>query len=205
MTIECEQTVDLIQWSVSIGAPIIAGFVGVYFGSRLTNAQVKETNANAFVEKQLSQFYSPMLGLRKEIIMRSELRSKIQSVADQAWKELCEKDKGSSEALKKLSEKRYPEFGKIIDYDNRALTEQLIPAYKEMITLFRENMWLAEVETTKYFQILLEFIDIWDRWIDKSLPLEVWKKLEHSEDKLTPFYDHIESVHQSLISKLKSG
>ena len=63
-----------------------------------------------------------------------------------------------------------------------------------MIKIFRENMWLVELETVEYFQKLLEFIDIWDRYLDKSMPEEVLEKLNHSEENLKPFYYQLARV-----------
>ena len=84
-------------------------------------------------------------------------------------------------------------------------TEELIPAYKAMVKIFRENMWLAESSTREYFQKLLEFVDIWDRSLDKSMPVEVLKELKHTEKTLHPFYEHLEQTHSSLRKKLESG
>ena len=66
-------------------------------------------------------------------------------------------------------------------------------------------MWLAEPETVEYFKELLEFIDIWDRWLARSMPVEVWKKLDHPEEKLKPFYNNLEETHKRLRKKLESG
>ena len=207
MAAECEQSMGVIQWGVSIGAPIVSALAGVFIGSWLSSKQSKQARKHSFIEKQLAQFYSPMLGLRSEIEMRGKLRVKIQNAADASWKELCEdtRSKGGPEALQQLSEKRFPEFKNIIDYDNRTLAEQLIPAYKQMLAIFRENMWLAEPDTVGYFNELLEFIDIWDRWLDRSMPVEVWKKLNHTEEKLKPLYRNLEKAHKRLREKLKSG
>lgn len=207
MATECEQSMNVIKWGISIGAPIVSALAGVFIGSWLSSKQSKQARKHSFIEKQLGQFYSPMLGLRSEIEMRSELRAKIQNAADTSWKELCEdtRSKGGPEALKQLSDSRFPEFKNIIDYDNHALAEQLIPAYKQILTIFRENMWLAEPETVEYFKELLEFIDIWDRWLARSMPVEVWKKLDHPEEKLKPFYNNLEETHKRLRKKLESG
>ncbi len=207
MAAEYEQSMEVLQWGISVGAPIVSALVGVVIGSWLSSKQSKQARKHSFIEKQLAQFYSPMLGLRSEIEMRSELRLKIQNAADASWKELCkhESSQGGHEALQQLTENRFPEFEKIIDYDNRALAEQLIPAYKQMQTIFRENLWLAEPETVEYFKELLEFIDIWDRWLDRSMPVEVWEKLNHTEEKLKPLYRNLEETHKRLRNKLESG
>ena len=203
MTTECDQSYELIKWSISV----VAGLVGVYIGSWLSGKHAKLSRKHSYIEKQLSQFYSPLVGLHNEIEMLSELRGKIQAAASEAWKELCEeaRNRDGSDALKKLSDERYRSFGNIIEYDNRALQERLLPAYKQMIHIFRENTWLAEGETIEHFQNLLEFVDIWDRWLDDSMPVEVWRKLKHAEGNLDAFCKHIEITHKKLTEKLSSG
>jgi len=203
MTSECEQSIGFLSW----GLPALTGLVGVFIGAFLSGRQTQKLRKQSYLEKQLNELYSPLLGLRKEIVMRGKLRVKIQSTADSTWRELCEEARktGGPEATKKLTDQRYEEFGNIINYDNKVLEEQLLPAYKQMASVIRHNLWLAEAETSEYFQILLEFIDIWDRWLDNSMPGEVWEKLNHTEEKLQPFYEHLENTHKLLTEKLASG
>lgn len=68
------------------------GLIGVVIGAGLTAwfavRRGREERRHAFVEKQLSELYSPMLGLRAEIQTLSELRVEIQDEADAAWRDL---------------------------------------------------------------------------------------------------------------------
>ena len=207
MAEECNQAIEIVRWSISIGVPVVSGFVGIFIGAWLSGRQARAQRKHSFIEKQLSHFYSPMLGLRREIRMRGELRVKIQDTAGSAWKELCEDagQRGGAEETRRLSDDRFGEFKSIIEYDNRMLTEELIPAYKTMVKIFRDNMWLAEPSTREYFQKLLEFVDIWDRWLDKSMPVEVLEKLKYTEETLHPFYEDLEQTHGSLRKKLETG
>src|SRR3990167_940518 len=79
----------LITWVVSIAVPALAGLVGVVIGAWLTGRRERRQRRLAFVETQLRDFYSPMLGLRNEIRMRSELRVQLHETADAVWRELC--------------------------------------------------------------------------------------------------------------------
>lgn len=38
-----------------------------------------------------------------------------------------------------------------------------------------------------------------------ALPVEVLERLEHTEDKLNPFYEHLVRMHDELRAKLKAG
>ena len=74
-----------------------------------------------------------------------------------------------------------------------------------MAKLFRENLWLAEPETTKHYQHLIEFVELWDRWLAKAIPAEVIKRLEHGEDRLKPFYGYLQQKHDDLRAKIERG
>ena len=201
----CEQ-IDLIRWAVSIAVPAIAGLLGVGVGAWLMGRREKHQRRLAFVEKQLKDFYSPMLGLRNEISMRSNLRVRIHDIADTVWRELCAQAREVSlEALGELSKTRGPEFTSLIEYDNSQLRKELIPAYQQMAKLFRDNYWLAHPETRAHYQELIEFVELWERWLAKSIPAEVIQRLEHTEDRLKPFYAHLEKKYDLLRSSIESG
>ena len=201
-----QQSVELVRWGISIGIPALSGLVGVVIGAWLTGRRERSQRRLAFVEEQLKDFYSPILGLRREIRMRSELRVRIHDTAGTVWRELCEEKRQISvDALGEFSIARGPEFEKLIEYDNKQLQEELLPAYRQMVKLFRENLWLADVDTREHYQRLIEFVDLWDRWIAKSIPGEVIERLDHSEENLKPFYDHLQQRHDALRSKIEQG
>lgn len=207
MSWSTQETTELVRWGLSILVPAISGLGGVAIGAWLTARQGRKQRKYAFVEKQLREFYSPLLGIRLEIRMRSELRARIHTVANNQWKKLCAeaREAGGPDQLRKLSDERFPEFKRLTEYDNRQLTEELLPAYRQMIDIFRKNLWLAEPETQRHFGKLVEFIDLWDRWIDKAIPPEVIEALQHGEESLYPFYEHLEQAHRELQGMIKSG
>jgi len=201
-----QQSIELARWAISIGVPALSGLAGVVIGAWLTGRRERRQRRLAFVERQLKDFYSPLLGLRKEIRTRSELRVRIHNAADAAWRQLCDDARNVNvEALQKLSQTRGPEFTSLIEYDNKQLQEDLLPAYREMVKLFRESLWLADPDTREHYQQLLEFVELWDRWLAKSIPAEVIQSLEHSEENLKAFYDHLQERHDALRAKLERG
>lgn len=173
-----QQSVELIHWAVSIAVPSVSGLWGVVIGAWLTGRRDRSQRRLAFVEAQVKDFYSPMLGLRNEIGMLSELRARIQGTATVVWKELCqERLQISSEALGELSRTRTHEFTKLTEYDNKQFREDLLPAYRQMARLFRENLWLADPDTREHYEHVIEFVEVWDRWLAKSIPVEVTERL----------------------------
>jgi hypothetical protein len=147
-----------------------------------------------------------MLGLRNEIRMRSELRERIHDTTDLVWRELCAEARESrGDALGQLSRTRGPEFTAVIEYDNARFREEIFPAYRQMATIFRENYWLAGPNSRSFYQQLIEFVDIWERWLARSLPPEVISRLGHSETVLGGFYHDLEREHDTLRDRVQAG
>jgi len=201
-----QQSFEMVRWATSVAIPAASGLAGVVIGAWLTSLREVKQRKLAFLEKQLSAFYSPMLGLRNEISAHGSFRLRVQNEADAAWRQLCaETENIDIEARQRISDQRGPEFTRIIEYDNAKLHEELLPAYRKMVDLFRDCYWLAESETRAYFPKLLEFVEVWNRWNDKAIPLEVLKRLEHGENNLDLFYVHSEQIHDAIRKKLKNG
>ena len=201
-----QQSIEAVRWAVALIVPAAAGLVGVVVGAWLTSRRERRQRQLVYLEKQLSSFYSPMLGLRNEVRTHGALRFRIMNEASAAWTQVC----AESEHLdvlerQRITKERGPEFTRIIEYDNNKLHEDLLPAYRKIMGLFRENYWLAEPETRSFYAEVVEFVEIWNRGVEKSLPVEVLKRLQHTEEKLAPFYEHIEKQHDAIRGKLKAG
>lgn len=193
------------QWIVSLAVGL-TGLVGVLIGAWLTQRRERSNRQHQFLARQLHELYAPLVGLRTEVRVRSELRARVHSEADAAWHELVERARAVGiEAMGRISTERGPEFKKIIEYDNRVLVEELIPTYRKMLTTLRDHLWLAERETREYFPTLLEFVELWERWLSKTLPNEVLERLHHGEGQLKAFYDHIEGMHDRLRTAVSQG
>jgi hypothetical protein len=114
--------------------------------------------------------------------VKTKVRLKIGCAADAKWRAMMEHaDEVDLENVAKINEERFPVFERIIDYDNRQLAEDIIPAYRKMAGLFKDKMHLAEFSTIRHFAAFVEFVEIWNRWLDKSIPREVLGELNHSE------------------------
>jgi len=186
--------------------PAVSGLAGVLIGAWLSSRRDRSQKRLAFVERQLTDFYSPMLGIREEIAALSLLRMRIHEEADKAWRELGERQRIRGMAGPDPEwTNREDEFDRIIQFDKEKLTKELLPAYRKMADLFRNNYWLAEKETRDFYPAVLGFVEIWERWIANALPVEVWRRLDHSESNLRGFYEHITWCHDRLRSKLEYG
>lgn len=184
---------NFVRYGVGPICTFLAGVMGLKFGLK----QIKEEKKLDFVEKQLREFYSPLNGFLKEIRAKGQTRFKIETLSNVAWREKCER---SGQDFN--SDEEFKTFDKIIDYDNNQLRERIMPLYREMLSVFRDKYWLAEPDTSKYFNDFSEFVEIWERSLQRALPREVIIKLDHSEEKLKPFYDELELRLQVLRNQL---
>lgn len=74
-----------------------------------------------------------------------------------------------------------------------------------MLTIFRDNLWLADAEIKSHFSTFFEFVEIWNRWLKGTLPTAMVPIIGHSEDPLQPFYDLLQGKSQELQTKLSRG
>jgi hypothetical protein len=198
---------ELLRWLLSVIVPAIAGFLGVVVGAWLSARREKGQRRYAFRERQLQDFYSPLLGLRTEVRARSEIRDKVHDLTKSEWGKLANEARQSPDpqAESELWKSERPAFERVYKYSDKQFNEELIPTYRKMLSIFRDNLWLAEPETRPFFKILMEYVDFWERCLAWSLPAEVTFELDSSESKLQPFFDHLESKHDELRTRLSGG
>lgn len=133
-----------------------------------------------------------MLGLKEEIRAKGKLRLKIKKLGDKVWEEDCQN--GDTPKI--------DPYKKEIKYNNEQLHSELLPKYNKMLEIFRNNYWLAEPKTREFYHLLLEFVEIWNRSVSDGIPLEVLKKINHTEKNLEPFYEELENRVDELRSQL---
>ena len=90
------------HWDTSVDLlpallPVASGLAGVLIGAWLSGRRDRSQRRLAFVEKQLAAFYSPMLGIREEILAVSLLRARVQEEADKASRDLNNDGGGRSD------------------------------------------------------------------------------------------------------------
>jgi hypothetical protein len=193
------------QWILSIAVPALSALAGILVGARLSARREAVQRRHAFIERQLKELYSPLLGMREEIRALGDVRVKVSKTGDSVWREMCDRYQTSPDALARFSEDHKESFAAEIEYNNKQFREVLLPAYQHMVATFRNNLWLAEPETRSYFSKLVEFVELWVRWLANTIPPEVMHTIDLRESKLHPFYDHLASTHDRLQATLKKG
>ena len=90
------------------------------------------------------------------------------------------------------------QYEKLLEYEGKQLREEILPAYREMVSLLISKMHLAEPATRNHLAELINFVEVWDRWADGSLPKEVLPRLDYNEKRLYPLYEDLEKQFAAL-------
>jgi hypothetical protein len=83
------------------------------------------------------------------------------------------------------------------DYDNASVSDTLLPAYRRMVTIFRDRWSLAEPETRRHFPALVKFVEVWEHHLKGSGP-DAAEDLSRSEENLKPLFADLETTHDRL-------
>jgi len=78
-----------------------------------------------------------------------------------------------------------------------------MPGYRKMLSIFRDKMWLAEMSTRHYYRELVEFVELWERWLNRTLPAEVVKRIGHDESRLHPLYENVSDRLETIRTRLQ--
>jgi hypothetical protein len=175
-----------------------SGLVGVFLGGWLTNLREQKKARSDFIKCQLSEFYGPLVAMRTEIRTRSELRLKIEQSMDQGYAANLLEAIQYSEALDGVTDTQISSILTVRRDEFKIFNEMSMPLYRRMLETFREKMWLAEPETRQYLPALIEYVDVWERHLRDALPDKVVTAINHGEQNLHPFYEHLAVTHDRL-------
>jgi hypothetical protein len=126
-----------------------------------------------FTEKQLEELYSPLLGILDQV-----------------------------GAMKALQDRVAGEFSASAHDESNRSKNELMSCYKRMLEILREKFWLAEDSTRERFQILVQYVEIYERALNRAIPVEVIGWLNVREAELEPLYTDLEQTSRNLRSKL---
>jgi hypothetical protein len=177
-----------------------SGLVGAFIGGALTRRNDQRKQRLDFAAKQLQQLYSPLRSIQLHIRSLSELRAKIDDTAFSEWGKLLDDAtaRGGRAENRRLHDERIEEYRALISHDNNQFRDTLHPYYRKMLDLFRENYWLAFPSTREHYPTLLNYVELWQRALDRSLPGEVIVALNVREEPLKPFYADLEAQFSRL-------
>ncbi len=193
---------NVVFWAQII-VPTVAGLLGVLIGGLITSHNQKKERQHRRIREQLEGFYSVLLGMKSQIRAKSSLRVRIRAIAEEAYKEELKQGGDDPQVREKISKARWPQYEKIFEYDERQLVEEIVPLYRDMLTHMTKNMGLAEPSTLVHYDAFVEFVEIWNRGLQKTLPTEVVFRINHEEKKLYPFYEDLDRQATRLREELK--
>ena len=176
-----------------------SGLLGVLIGTIAATINAKRERKIERLKTQLQEFYSPMLGVRSEIKAQSKVRFKVTKIASGAFTE----EFGTAvqgvriEPAADVAEK----YKAIQEYNNTQWAESLVPLYRQMLDHFTHHMHLAELSTRIHYDALCEFVEIWNRYLDESLPRKVAEKLAHDEGTLQELYSDLQFHFDRLLKE----
>jgi hypothetical protein len=180
-----------------------SGLAGVLIGAWTVARRDRNERRFHFIRQQVDEFYAPLVGIRREILAKSELRVRIGAAAGPLWAEMCEGK--SADELRALQGAEFWKFEQLVKYNNEQLEKELLPSYRQMLATFREKAALAEDSTKHYYQQLVDFVDIWNRSLNAPLPPGLAERLGHGEESLHPLYSNLEYHLKELRWKLERG
>lgn len=163
--------------------------------------QLKQKRQIDFAEKQLSEFYAPMLGARAEILNHSQFDLYMKNASYQEDRKRLERDANRPIDHYLLGElKNYEnELERFFGNINHRLINERIDAYIAMRDLFAHKMAYADADTRAWYDYFYAFVEMWrvlrenDRQESSFLPQGVRSRLGamFDEEKLQPFYEHL--------------
>lgn len=106
-----------VTWYEPLLNTLLSALVGAAVVAFFAVRQLQIQRRLSFRDRQLTEFYAPLAGIRKQIRAKSELRVKISDAANGAWQEICR-----ASARPMLDhERRFAPFKKITEYENDQL------------------------------------------------------------------------------------
>ncbi|WP_310610975.1 hypothetical protein [Limnohabitans sp.] len=192
------QLIDLIRVTAPSIVAVLGTLAGGFLGHRYASIQTRTAKAIEFKQQRLREFYSPMVGHLHRVRALSNLRVEISTASDVAWQKICER-----QPMPFLDhEKYFAPFKAAIEYDNTQLYAEILPTYDKMVETFTSNYWLASSAVQSHYSELCRFVELWHRYKGQSIPMETLEELEHTEVRLQPLYELLESELSSIRSEV---
>jgi hypothetical protein len=174
----------------------VGSLIGTVASNWFANRRERAARHHELQLRKLKEFYGPLLSLHREILAKGELRVKVQEAVGRLHTEAMVQ--AGPGRVNEASDTHLSGILKTINDENQTLREIIMPLYREMVRIFRENMWSAEPETRDHFPALIEFVDVWDKILTDRLPRAVAPAIGHTEENLIPFYSNLAAIHDRI-------
>jgi len=181
--------IDLGKIVIPSIVTLIAAALGALFAFKYSVKRFKLEKNIEFINQQVTEFYSPLVGCRMRIRASSELRVELGSACGTAWRKICEEQPRPF-----LDHNKYFEpFKKQIEDENQRFPKYLLPLYDQMVDIFTKKYWLAENSTKDFYKPFCRYVELWHRYYDDAIPPRVLEEIAIDEKDLLPFYENLEN------------
>ena len=93
---------------------------------------------------------------------------------------------------------RLAEAKQLVEFNNEQFRKVLLPQYERMLTIFQDKYWLADTSTRQHYQALLQYVELWKRFLEKTIPDDVITTFDVREHRLEPLYQNLEEQFDRL-------
>ena len=182
-------------WLEKLMLPALIAFLVYSFAV----AQLRKKRSIDFADKQLTEFYGPMIAARAEIFNHTMFDRYMRAAsrhADAAKLKLEKNRKVDAEYVNE-SNAYGEELGKFFETLNTRLYNETIESYISMRKLFAAKMVYADADTQGWYDYFYAFVEMWkvmrDDDNDTFLPHGVGALIGmmFDEELLQPFYAHL--------------
>lgn len=156
--------------------------------------QLVEKRRIEFREKQLTEFYAPMLAIRQHIYSDSVFHLKLRQAHGGTWLDVVNRLQNERNPI--IWDKEFEPFKRRIDSSNEHFMKDTLPLYRKMGELLRDKYAYADADVREWFMMFYAFVETWNvtEQADekKDVAPGTVSKVAVNEEKLKPFYDLLE-------------
>lgn len=167
-----------------VGAFIAVGCV--FLTQRHTEKLAKEAQRLVYIERQVNEFYAPVVALRKEIVALIEIGERIES-ANQANIREPKLEPGAFS------------FG-ARNFGTKQLQRQK-GLYQQIHSIFREKSGLADKDIVDHYPALIKMFEYWDNITDVKIGPYVSHYIDADGERVSEIFKMIE---EKLVQKQKA-
>jgi hypothetical protein len=180
--------------------------------TRLANlTQLDRKREIDFADKQLSEFYAPMVGARAEILNHTLFDQHLRraSAFVDVQRQRRDKARELDEEYIHESNEHARELETFFEGVNKRLLGERIDAYIAMRELFAEKMAFADADTREWYAYFYAFVEMWKVYRDESEDQFMSREVKGAlasmfdEELLQPFYSHLNERVDNLQNEVR--
>ncbi len=194
-----DNPLTLVQTIVPAVSGLLGVGIGAWINAYVTDKRERQKQRHDFQAKQIAELYGPLVALHHELQARAAIRDRIIDTAVEVREQVIDAGRlVGREELRRLHADELPGYDAVANMPHQGFVDMLLPTYQAIRDLYREKLWLAEPDTRAHFPPLLEFVSLWEWYLDQKPPGRIMLGLKHSSKKLEPVFDHLHQEHERL-------